>query len=282
MPWLQAKPGDAKVAANNSLEDSVPDLIETVDNGIAILTLNRPERLNALSMDIRIGLLDALERHGNDNAIGCIIITGAGRGFCAGGDVKSMGDRAAAGFEPRAAGIQFSNRIPMMMRSIPKTVIAMVNGVAVGAGLSLALAADLRVAARSARFGTGFLNIGLSGDWGGSWTLTRLVGTAKARELYLLGDMIGADEALAAGMVNRVADDADLLSATMSIARRIADLPQIAAGYTKRNLHAAETGDFQTVLDMEAFHQARCSQTEDHREAVRAFAEKRKPVFQGR
>lgn len=279
---LQARPVNAKVALTNILEDSVPDLIETVEDGIAILTLNRPERLNALSMDIRTGLLDALERHGHDTAIGCIVITGAGRAFCAGGDVKSMGDRAAAGFEPRAAGIQFSNKIPRLMRTIPKTVIAMVNGVAVGAGLSLALAADLRVAGRSARFGTGFLKIGLSGDWGGSWTLTRLVGTAKARELYLLGDMISADEALAAGMVNRVADDAELHAATMAMARRIADMPQIAVGYTKRNLHAAETGDFQTVLDMEAFHQARCSQTEDHREAVTAFAEKRKPVFRGR
>ena len=260
----------------------MPDLIETIENGIATLTLNRPERLNALSEDIRNGLLEALDRLGHDPNIGCIVLTGAGRGFSAGGDVKSMGKRSAAGFEPRAAGIQFSNKIPKLMRSIPKTVIAMVNGVAVGAGLSMAMAADLRISARSARFGTGFLKIGLSGDWGGTWTMTRLVGTAKARELYLLGDMISADEALAAGLVNRVADDADLRETTMAIARRIADMPQVAVGYVKRNLHAAETGEFQTVLDMEAFHQARCSQTEDHREAVKAFVEKRKPVFTGR
>jgi 2-(1,2-epoxy-1,2-dihydrophenyl)acetyl-CoA isomerase len=279
---LQAKPGTAKVMETTLLEDLVPDLIETIENGIATLTLNRPERLNALSMDIRSGLLEALERLGHDNNVGCIVLTGAGRGFCAGGDVKSMGERSTAGFEPRATGIQFSNRIPMLMRTIPKTIIAMVNGVAVGAGLSMALACDLRIAARSARFGTGFLKIGLSGDWGGSWTLTRLVGTAKARELYLLGDMITADQAQGYGMVNQVADDADLTNTTLAIARRIADLPQIAVGYAKRNLHAAETGDFQTVLDMEAFNQARCSQTEDHREAVKAFAEKRKAVFHGR
>ena len=260
----------------------MPDLLETVEDGIATLTLNRPERLNALSMDIRHSLLEALERLGHDSAIGCIVITGAGRGFSAGGDVKSMGDRAAAGFEPRARGIRFSNTIPKLMRARPKTVIAMVNGVAVGAGLSLAMAADLRIAGRSARFGTGFLKIGLSGDWGGAWTMTRLVGTAKARELYLLGDMISAEEALACGLINRVADDADLHDATMDIARRIAAMPQVAVGYAKRNLHAAETGDFQTSLDMEAFHQARCSQTEDHHEAVHAFAEKRKPVFHGR
>src|SRR6202030_131599 len=117
-------------------------------------------------------------------------------------------------FEERAAGIQQSGRIPMLMHTTPKPIIGMINGVAVGAGLSMAAACDLRVAGRSARFGTGFIKIGLSGDWGGTWTLTRLVGMAKARDLYLLGDMISADEALANGMVNRVADDAELLSTT--------------------------------------------------------------------
>lgn len=284
-PWpmmLQATPPPAKVVANTLMEEPVPDLLETIEDGIATLTLNRPEALNALSMDIRHGLLEALERLAQDDSVGCIILTGTGRGFSAGGDVKSMGERAARGFEARAQGIQFSNRIPMMMRSIPKVIIGMINGVAVGAGLSMALACDLRVAARSARFGTGFLKIGLSGDWGGSWTLTRLVGTAKARELYLLGDMINADEALSIGMVNRVVDDAELLGATTAMARRIADMPRVTIGYTKKNLFAAETGDFATVLDMEAFHQARCSQTEDHREAVAAFKEKRRPVFKGR
>ena len=260
----------------------MPDLLESIDDGVATLTLNRPEALNALSMEIRHGLLEAMERLAEDDSVACVILTGAGRGFSAGGDVKSMGERAARGFEYRARSIQNSHRIPMMMRTFPKPIIGMINGVAVGAGLSMALACDLRVAARSARFGTGFLKIGLSGDWGGSWTLTRLVGTAKARELYLLGDMISADEALSCGMVNRVVDDADLLAATMTMARRIAALPRVTVGYTKKNLFAAETESFATVLDMEAFHQARCSQTEDHREAVAAFKEKRKPVFKGR
>jgi 2-(1,2-epoxy-1,2-dihydrophenyl)acetyl-CoA isomerase len=210
------------------------------------------------------------------------VLTGNGRGFCAGGDVKSMGERSAAVFERRAASIAQSGHIPMLMHTTPKVIIGMINGVAVGAGLSMALACDLRVSARSARFGTGFIKIGLSGDWGGTWTLTRLVGTAKARELFFTGDMIDADEALSIGMVNRVADDAELLSTTMAIARRIAAMPSVALGYTKKNLFAAETSDFATVLDMEAFNQARCSQTEDHREAVQAFKEKRKPVFKGR
>jgi 2-(1,2-epoxy-1,2-dihydrophenyl)acetyl-CoA isomerase len=170
----------------------------------------------------------------------------------------------------------------MLMHNTAKPIIGMINGVAVGAGLGMAAACDVRVAARSARFGTGFIKIGLSGDWGATWTLTRLVGTAKARELFFTGDMIDADEALRIGLVNKVVDDAELLTTTMAMARRIASMPHLALGYTKRNLAAAETGDFVSCLDMEAFNQARCSQMEDHREAVQAFKEKRQPVFTGR
>jgi 2-(1,2-epoxy-1,2-dihydrophenyl)acetyl-CoA isomerase len=260
----------------------MPDLIETVEDGVAILTLNRPENLNALSDEIRLGLLESISRLGADNAVGCIVLTGAGRGFCAGGDVKTMGSRSAKVFEERAAGIQQSGRVPMLMHTTPKPIIGMINGVAVGAGLSMAAACDLRVAGRSARFGTGFIKIGLSGDWGGTWTLTRLIGTAKARELFFTGDMIDAEEALRIGLVNRVTEDTDLLATTMALAHRIAAMPHVALGYTKKNLAAAETGDFATSLDMEAFNQARCSQMEDHREAVQAFKEKRKPVFTGR
>jgi 2-(1,2-epoxy-1,2-dihydrophenyl)acetyl-CoA isomerase len=260
----------------------MPDLIETLEDGIATLTLNRPENLNALSDEIRLGLLESVARLGADNSIGCIVLTGSGRGFCAGGDVKTMGSRSAKVFEERAAGILQSGRVPMLMHNTAKPIIGMINGVAVGAGLGMAAACDVRVAARSARFGTGFIKIGLSGDWGATWTLTRLVGTAKARELFFTGDMIDADEALRIGLVNKVVDDAELLTTTMAMARRIAAMPHLALGYTKRNLAAAETGDFVSCLDMEAFNQARCSQMEDHREAVQAFKEKRKPVFTGR
>jgi 2-(1,2-epoxy-1,2-dihydrophenyl)acetyl-CoA isomerase len=264
------------------VEEPVTDLLETIEDGVATLTLNRPEALNALSMDIRHGLLNALDRFADDNAVRCIVITGAGRAFCSGGDVKSMGERAAAGYEARARGIQFSNSIPMAIRRHPKVIIAMVNGVAAGAGMSLSLAADMRVAGASARFTTAFLKIGLSGDWGGTWTLTRLVGTAKARELYFLPDMIPAEQALALGIVNKVAPDGELRAVTMEMARRIADMPQVAVAGMKRNLFAAETESFATVLDLESYNQARCSQTEDHREAVTAFKEKRRPVFTGR
>jgi 2-(1,2-epoxy-1,2-dihydrophenyl)acetyl-CoA isomerase len=260
----------------------MPDLLETVEDGVAVLTLNRPEALNALSEGIRLGLHEAIYRLGHDNSIGCIVITGAGRGFCSGGDVKSMASRSERVFEERAEQIRQSNRIPGMMNNTPKPIIGMINGVAVGAGLSMACACDIRIAARSARFGTGFIKIGLSGDWGGTWTVTRLVGTAKARELFFTGDIIGADEALRIGLVNQVVDDAELHHTTMAMARRIAAMPRVALGYTKLNLSAAETGDFVDSLELEAVHQARCSQTEDHREATSAFKEKRTPTFKGR
>lgn len=260
----------------------MPDLLESIEDGIATLTLNRPEALNALSMDIRNGLINAMARYADDDNVRCIVITGAGRAFSSGGDVKGMGESAARGYEARARGIQFSGSIPMAMRKHPKVIIAMVNGVAAGAGMSMALACDLRIAGKSARFTTAFLKIGLSGDWGGTWTLTQLVGTAKARELFLLPDMVGADEALKLGIVNRVAEDAELRSATLDIARRIADMPPVAVAAIKRNLFAAESESFAACLDYEAYNQARCSQTEDHREAVAAFKEKRKAVFKGR
>ena len=260
----------------------MPDLLESIEDGIAVLTLNRPERLNALSPDMLDALLDALQRCAADDAVGCVVLTGAGSGFCAGGDVKSMATRAPRSFEQRADGIRRMHRIPLLMRAMPKVIIGMVNGAAVGAGLGVALACDLRIAGRAARFGAGFGKVGLSGDFGGSWLLTRLVGTAKARELYFLGDIVGSVEAQAIGLVNRVVDDAALRAETMALGRRIADGPRVTFGYAKRNLHAAETEPFAAVLEMEAVHQARTAQTEDHREAVAAFNEKRRPVFRGR
>ena len=258
------------------------DLLETTENGIAWLTLNRPDRLNALSPAMLTGLGEALPRLGGDPGVGAVVITGAGRGFCAGGDVKTMPERAAQGFEERVEGLRRMHQLPLMLGTMPKVVIAMVNGPAVGAGLGLAMACDLRIAGRSARFGTGFAGVGYSGDFGGSWSLTRLVGTAKARELYFLGEIIDAATALSLGLVNQVAEDATLHAETAALARRIAQGPRIAYGYMKRNLFAAETGSFAEVLEMEAVHQARTAMTEDHLEASHAFAEKRRPVFKGR
>jgi 2-(1,2-epoxy-1,2-dihydrophenyl)acetyl-CoA isomerase len=259
------------------------DLLETIEDGVAWLTLNRPERLNALSPEMTAGLGEALQRFATDANVGAIVITGAGRGWCAGGDVKTMESRGAnQTFEDRVEGLRRAHQLPLLMRTLPKVVIGMINGPVAGAGLGLALACDLRIAGRGARFGTAFVNIGYSGDYGGSWSLTRLVGTAKARELYFLGDLIDGATALSLGIVNRVVEDDVLREETAKLARRIADGPRIALGYMKRNLHAAETEPFATVLEMEAEHQARCGFTEDHKEAVAAFVEKRRPSFKGR
>lgn len=261
----------------------MPDLIESTENGVATLTLNRPERLNALSPAMTAALREALERLAIDHECGAIVIAGAGRGWCAGGDVKTMEARGQGqSVEDRAEGLRRAHQLPLLIRTIPKVVIASINGPVAGAGLGLALACDLRIAGKSARFGTAFARIGYSGDYGGSWSLTRLVGTAKARELYFLADIIDADTAGQLGIVNRVVGDDELRAETAALARRIADGPQIALGYMKRNLLAAETESFQTVLDLEAEHQARCAFTEDHKEAVAAFNEKRRPVFKGK
>ncbi len=185
------------------------------------------------------------------------MLTGAGRGFCAGGDVKGMAERGDRGFEERVESFRTSHRVPFLLRTISKVVIAMVNGPAAGAGFSIALACDLRIAARSAKMNTAFVNVGFSGDYGGSWSLTRLVGTAKARELYFMGEAIDAETAHRLGIVNWVADDDALRAETTRV-------------------------PFATVLDLEAIHQTRCGLTDDHREARAAFVEKRKPVFKGR
>jgi 2-(1,2-epoxy-1,2-dihydrophenyl)acetyl-CoA isomerase len=258
------------------------DLLETTQDGVAWLTLNRPDRLNAFSPAMLLALGEALQRLGDDASVGVIVVTGAGRGFCAGGDVKTMERRAGQSFEERVEGLRRMHQLPLLLRAIPKIVVAMVNGPVVGAGLGLAMACDLRIAGRSARFGTGFAGVGYSGDFGGSWTLTRLVGTAKARELYFLGDVIDSATAASFGLVSRVVEDEALHSETMALARRIADGPRVAYGYMKRNLFAAETEPLATVLEMEAVHQARTAMTEDHLEASRAFVEKRRPVFKGR
>lgn len=258
------------------------DLLEHTNQGVATLTLNRPDRLNALSPTMLEALHETLVRLATDDAVGVIVITGAGRGFCAGGDVKDMPNRAHQTFEHRVERLGRMHRLPLLMRSHPKVIVAMVNGVAVGAGLGLAMACDLRIAGRSARFGTGFVGIAYSGDFGGSWLLTHLVGPARARELYLLGEVIGAERAAAYGLASRVVDDTVLTDETMALARTLAAGPRLAYRYIKRNLHAAETCDLPEVLELEALHQARTGLSEDHREAVAAFAEKRRPVFHGR
>ncbi len=261
------------------------DLLETVKDGVAVLTLNRPDRLNAMSRTMLDGLLEALPRLAEDATVGVVVLTGAGRGFCAGGDVKAMAEGSEMGgvtLEERAQGLRARMEVSRWLHEMPKPTIAMVRGAAAGAGLSLALACDLRMAGDSARFGTAFARVGYSGDFGGSYFLTQLVGTAKARELYFTADLLDAQQALGLGLVNRVIPDPRLEEETMALAVRLAKGPRIALRYMKRNLNAAESGTLKELLDLEAWHHSRCGMTEDHREAAKAFVEKREPVFRGR
>jgi 2-(1,2-epoxy-1,2-dihydrophenyl)acetyl-CoA isomerase len=261
----------------------MPDLIETIEDGVATLTFNRPERMNALSTPIMEGLLHGLPRLAGDPGVRVIVLTGAGRAFCAGGDVKSM----AEGGEERSAAeatarLRSRMEVSRILHELPKPTIAMINGPAAGAGLAFALACDLRIAGASARLVTAFVKVGFSGDFGGSFFLTRLVGTAKARELYFTGRPVDAQEALSLGLVNRVVPDDQLADATMELARSLAQGPQIALSLMKRNLNCAESSGLAELLDMEAANQVLTGRTEDHREAAKAFVEKRAPVFVGR
>ncbi|MBI4629543.1 MAG: enoyl-CoA hydratase [Candidatus Rokubacteria bacterium] len=261
------------------------DLLESVTDGVAVLTLNRPDRLNAMSVPMLDALLEALTRLAEDPAVGVVVLTGAGRGFCAGGDVKAMAEGREFGgttLEEKAQGLRARMETSRWLHEMPKPTIAMVRGAAAGAGLSLALACDLRIAGDSARFATAFARVGYSGDFGGSWYLTQLVGSAKARELYYTADIVDAAEALRLGIVNRVVPDARLEEETLALAARLARGPRVAYRYMKRNFNAAEHGSLKDALDLEAWHHTRCGMTEDHREATKAFVEKREPVFRGR
>jgi 2-(1,2-epoxy-1,2-dihydrophenyl)acetyl-CoA isomerase len=256
------------------------DLLESVHDGVATLTLNRPDRLNALSGPMLDALLEALPRLADDGDIGAVVITGAGRGFCAGGDVKAMAEGREFGgttLEEKAQGLRAKMEVSRWLHEMPKPTVAMVRGAAAGAGLSLALAC-----AEGARFATAFARVGYSGDFGGSWFLTRLVGTAKARELYYTAEIVDAAQALALGLVNRVVPDARLEEETQALAARLARGPRVALRYMKRNMNAAEVGSLKDCLDLEAWHHTRTGFTEDHREAARAFVDKREPVFRGR
>ena len=259
------------------------DLIEATADGVATLTLNRPERLNALSSPMMEALLEALPRLAADREVGAIVLTGAGRAFCAGGDVKRMAEEPVErGTQEDVTRLRGRMEVSRLLHEIPKPTIAMVNGAAAGAGLAIALACDLRIAGESARFVTAFAKVGFSGDFGGSYFLSKLVGTGKARELYFTAEPLDSAQALALGIVNRVVPDAELAAATLNFARKLARGPRIALAAMKQNFNAAENGTLAALLDLEARRQIETGRTEDHKEAARAFVEKREPVFRGR
>jgi 2-(1,2-epoxy-1,2-dihydrophenyl)acetyl-CoA isomerase len=260
----------------------VDGLLESRRDGVAVLAFNRPERMNALSPEIADRLLAVLPALADDPEIGAIVLTGAGRAFCAGGDVKTMvapREPYDSELEDMARALRRRSEISRLLHESPLPTIAMIRGPAVGAGFSLALACDLRIGGESARLGTAFARVGYSGDYGGSYFLTRLVGPSKARELYFSAELLDAQRALALGLLNRVVPDAELERETFALAAKLAAGPRIAFSYMKKNLNAAETQSLSEVLDLEAWHHTRCGQSEEHREAARAFAEKREPSF---
>src|SRR5436853_6288410 len=247
-----------------------------------IITVDRPERRNALNPEMTRGLVEAARRAAEDHEVRAVLLKGAGGTFCVGGDVKSMAEgRAPLPLEAKMANLRRGMEVSRILHQVPKPVVAQVDGAAAGAGLSIALACDLRVASASAKITTAFAKVGLSGDYGGTYFLTHLLGSAKARELYLMSPVLSAQEAFALGMVTRVVPHAEVESAAHELAMSLAQGPSVTLGYIKRNINNAEHLSLAACFDAEAIHHSRSGETADHKEAAKAFVEKRKPVFSG-
>ncbi len=271
-----------------TLDTGTPDLLAALEDGVLTLTLNRPDARNAMSKAMNLALQEQLAWAEFNPAVKCLVLTGAGQGFCAGGDVKGMaaagdGTVGAQTIDEAIARQRLNQRATAgKLFKMPKPTLAALPGAAAGAGLALALACDMRVMASTAIMTTAFARVGFSGDYGGTYFLTQLVGSAKAREMYYLSDRVSADEALRLGLTNWVCAPEDLSSKTREIALRLAKGPTVAYRYMKENLNRAMAGEVDDCLDLEATHHIHCGQTEDHREATKAFVAKREPVFQGR
>ena len=270
------------------LDTGTGELLASKDEGVLTLTMNRPEARNALSRAMLAALTDQLAAAEVDAEVKCVVLTGAGRGFCAGGDVKGMaasgdGTTGNSTIDVAIARQRLSQRATAgRLFKMPKPTIAALPGAAAGAGFSLALACDMRIMAASAIMTTAFARVGFSGDYGGTYFLTQLIGSAKARELYYLSERVSADEALRLGLTNWVCAPEELAAKTREIALRLARGPSVAYRYMKENLNRAMAGEVDDCLDLEATHHIHCGQTEDHREATKAFVAKREPVFIGR
>ncbi len=266
------------------MDAATPPVLFECSERLATLTLNRPERLNALSDTMLESAIAHLQRCATDPDVGAVLLTGAGRAFCAGGDVSAMGGAAASGrsFEEHVDRQRTIHELSRLLWEMPKVTIAAVNGAAAGAGLGIALSCDLVFASDRARFGTAFARVGFGGDFGTTWQLARRVGPAKAKELFFLPDLVGAEDALRIGLVNRIVPHDGFLEEVRRVAGRIAQGPLVSYRYMKENVNLALTTDFRTLLDREAVTHLRCGQTADHKEGVAAFLEKREPRFRGR
>jgi enoyl-CoA hydratase/carnithine racemase len=272
---------------STTVDTGTNELLCEIRDRVATITLNRPEARNALSDHLTPALRTMIKACGENRRVGALLITGAGTAFCAGGDVKGMGahrdkHKLAMSFDERVADLQERQRLLTgALVSLRKPTIAALPGPAAGAGLAIAMACDIRIAAESAFVTTGYLRVGLSGDYGVAWLLTRLVGTSRARELMFTGDKVDARRCEAIGLVNRVVPDAKLQDEAFAMARTMAAGPTLALRYMKDNLDEALAFDFATARDHEAERLIRTTLTADHREAVQAFIEKRTAVFEG-
>lgn len=255
----------------------------TEDNGITTITLNRPEKLNALAGHMRRDLAEALEAAGSDRTVHVVVITGVGRAFCSGGDVAAMADlieRQDADEFSRLLGS--ARRVVTAIRHMSKPVIASINGPAIGAGFNLALACDLRIASSNATFGQSFAKVGLHPDWGGTYFLPRLVTPNKACEMFFLGDSITAEEAQRLGLINFVVAPSELETETRKLAERLREAPAIAIAAAKQAVYMSHSAELEEMLRYETEAQMRCFDSDDGAEGVRAFLEKRPPKFTGR
>lgn len=252
-----------------------------VDGAVATVTLNRPDALNALTVEMKVSLREALDRAAADSAVRAVVLTGAGRGFCVGQDLREHADSLAAGDTTLATVRDHYNPIVLALAEMPKPVIAAVNGAAAGAGASLAFACDFRLAADNASFMMAFARVGLGPDTGASWTLQRLVGYGRALAMLMLAEPVSAEQALEMGLVNGVVPADGLAAAAAELAAKLAAGPTAAYAGIKRALAAAAVSDLATALETEAGVQATCGQTADHRNATEAFLNKQQPVFSG-
>lgn len=264
------------------------DLLETFEDGVLTLTLNRPEVRNALNVPLGEALADAVRRAADDPRARCVVLTGAGTAFCVGGDVNafpSVEGEDGPPPEPAAPQVLTLRRMvesARVLHEMPKPTLAVIPGSAAGAGLALALACDMRFCLDTAKLTTAFSRIGVSGDCGGSYFLPKIVGPAKARELYFLADVITGREALEIGLVTRVASSESFEQEAGAFARQLADLPTVAIGLIKKNLNAADDSTMADVFDLEAAHMALALETDDSKRAAAAFLKKEPVVFEGR
>lgn len=271
-------------------------IIAGFDGGVLSLTLNRPGKLNALTPPMVYRLREALVAAARDPKVRCVVVTGAGRAFCSGGDVShftthdpldsvasaSSGDPAWRGAEYAADRLRERAQTAFLLHTMPKPTIAVIRGPAAGAGLSLATACDLRIADETAYFATSFARVGLSGDYGASYFLPRLIGPALAREMYFLGRRLDAAEALRHQLVNRIVAADELAAGSAQIAATLASGPPIAWRLIKQNLVAAETERLNDLLDLESRNMIRSMASADAQGAIEAFLGKRNPTFAGR